>query len=161
MAPNEPFKHLSKDEQQDNNRAARLQYDPDMVNESIRKWNSYSEAEQQAIMDKGNQIYTDMVQTIEDGKDADDPDVVAILDRWAAHLRYFYEPSLDVLRGLGMTYRDDPAFAEKFAAMHTALPDFLYEAIDLYVDDLETAEIERMLAEDEDKAQAARSRLSS
>jgi hypothetical protein len=161
MTPNGPFKRLSEDEQQDNNRAARLQYDPDTVNESIRKWNSYSESEQQAIMDEGNQIYADMVTAIEGGKTANDPDVTAILDRWAAHLRYFYEPSLEMLRGLGMMYRDDPAFAEKFAAMHTGLPGFLYEAIDLYVDDLETAEIERMIAEDEAREQAASKRLSS
>jgi hypothetical protein len=112
-------------------------------------------------MDEGNQIYADMVTAIERGLTANDPDVTAIVERWAALLHYFYEPSLDMLRGLGEMYRDDPAFADKFAAMHADLPNFLYEAIDRYVDDLETAEIERMLAEDEDQANAARKRLSS
>lgn len=41
--------------------------------------------------------------------------------RWHQHIRYFYAPTTDILRGLA----------------------------DLYVDALETAELERLIAEDE------------
>jgi hypothetical protein len=66
--------------------------------------------------------------------------------------RHFYEPTLDVLRGLGEHYNAHPEFNANFSKLHTDLPAYLQEAITQYVDDLEYAEIERMLAEDEEAA---------
>jgi hypothetical protein len=71
------------------------------------------------------------------------------LQRWHQHLRYFYEPTLEILRGLGELYHSHPDFMANFQELHPELPVYLYEAIHQYVDDLEYAEIERMLAEDE------------
>jgi hypothetical protein len=69
--------------------------------------------------------------------------------RWQHHLRYFYEPTLDILRGLGEAYNSHPDFITFFQALHPDLPGYLQAAITRYVDDLEYAEIERLLAEDE------------
>jgi hypothetical protein len=46
------------------------------------------------------------------------PEVQAILVRWHQHLRYFYEPSLEVLRGLGNAYKEHPDFNATFTAIH-------------------------------------------
>ncbi len=64
------------------------------------------------------------------------PQVQALLAKWHQHLRYFYEPSLEILVGLGEMYDDDPAFHANFAAMHPDLPGFLKQAIRIYVGEL-------------------------
>ena len=127
-----------------------MQYGPGTVNESIERWNSYSDAEQEAIIAEGSQIYVDLAEAMKAGKEAGDRQVVDILERWQDHLRRFYEPSLDMLRGLGQMYNTDPRFIANFQDIHNDLPDYLERVIDGYVDDLETAELERMLAEDEE-----------
>jgi hypothetical protein len=48
-----------------------------------------------------------------------------------------------------MAYNTDPEFIAFFQQFHPDLPAYLQESITLYVDDLEYAEIARMLAEDE------------
>jgi DNA-binding transcriptional MerR regulator len=143
------FEAFSEEKQKDYEREARLEYGPEKVNESVKRWGSYSQAQRDRVIEEGNQIYSDMVDVIEAGKDPHDADVQAILDRWQNHLRYFYEPNLDLLRGLGDLYNTSPDFIANFQKMHERLPEFLQTAIAYYVDDLETAELERMLAEDE------------
>ena len=143
------LKRPNGEEQKQYEREARLQYGPGTVNESIERWNSYSETEQEAIVAEGNQIYVDLAEAMEAGKDARDRALADILDRWQDHLRRFYEPNLDMLRGLGQMYNSDPRFIANFQNIHSDLPAYLERVIDHYVDDLETAELERMLAEDE------------
>ncbi|MCY4072491.1 MAG: TipAS antibiotic-recognition domain-containing protein [Chloroflexi bacterium] len=144
------LKRHSSEEQKQYEREARLQYGPGTVNESIERWNSYSDAEQETIIAEGNQIYVDLAEAMEAGKGAGDRQVVDVLDRWQDHLRRFYEPSLDMLRGLGQMYNSDPRFIANFSEIHSDLPAYLERIIDQYVDDLETVELERMLAEDEE-----------
>jgi len=144
------LKRHSAEEQKQYEREARLQYGPGAVNESIERWNSYSGAEQEAIIAEGNQIYVDLAEAMEAGKEAGDRLVVDILERWQDHLRRFYEPSLDMLRGLGQMYNSDPRFIANFQDIHSDLPAYLERVIDHYVDELETAELERMLAEDDE-----------
>lgn len=154
------FERHSDDQQKQYEREARLQYNPNMVNESIKLWNSYSKDEQDAIMEEGSQIYIDLADMMTASKGAKDSEVQAILDRWQSHLRYFYEPSLDILRGLGQLYNSSPDFMANFQKIHADLPAYLETVIDHYVDELETAEIERMLAEDEENMNQRRNNLS-
>lgn len=152
------LKRHSDEQQQQYEREARLQYGPAEVNETIGRWNSYSKAQQEAIKAEGDQVYIDLAAAMEAGFGAADTPVRAILERWQAHLRHFYEPSLDRLRGLGQLYNSSPDFSANFQRIHPDLPAYLERVIDDYVDELETAELERMLAEDE--AMERRRRLS-
>ena len=140
-------------------REARLQYGPGEVNETIARWNRYSQAEQAAILAEGDQIYADLAEAMQAGLGAADERTRALLERWRVHLRHFYEPSLDRLRGLGRLYNSHPDFSANFQRIHPELPAYLERVIDDYVDELETAELERMLAEDEAMARR-RGRLS-
>ena len=146
------FEGFSDKKQKEYERSARLQYGPEKVNESVKRWNSYTQAERDRIFEEGNQIYGDLVDAIEAGKSAHSPEVQAVLERWHKHINYFYEPTLDILRGLGELYSTDPDFIANFKKLHPDLPEYLQEGINQYVDDLEYAEIARMLAEDEQKA---------
>ena len=58
--------------------------------------------------------------------------VQTLIARWHQHLRYFYEPTPEILRGLGGAYAGDPAFAEFLARFDPGLPDFMHRAIDIY-----------------------------
>ena len=149
----------SDEQQREYEREARLQFGPGTVNESIARWQGYSKDEQDAIIAEGDQIYRDLAEALDAGARAGDSEVDAILDRWRDHLRHFYEPSLDMLRGLGQMYNTDPRFMANFQNIHAELPAYLETVIEHYVDELETVELERMIAEDEELARR-RSNLS-
>ena len=149
MPKQQIFQRLDNEEQRYYERLARLQYNPDMVNQSIRRWNGYSKNQQDSIIEEANQIYADLAAALEAGTSPQSPEVQAMLQRWHDNLQHFYEPTLDVLRGLGQMYNDHPDFHANFQKLHPDLPQYLYEGIAQYVDDLEYAEIERMLAEDD------------
>jgi MerR family transcriptional regulator, thiopeptide resistance regulator len=149
MAKKKLFTGFSEEKQRDYERRARLMYDPDTVNESVKRWNGYTAQEQESIKEIGGQVYLDLTKAMEAGKPADSHDVQEILARWHDHIRYFYEPTLEILRGLGELYATDPEFMAFFHKFHKNLPEYLRTGITQYVDDLETAEIEHLLAQDE------------
>jgi hypothetical protein len=142
------FAGFSEEKQKQYEREARLQYDPVMVNDSIKRWNNYTPAQKEAIRVEGGEVYLDLVKEMTAGKSPQSAEVQSILARWHQHIRYFYEPTLEILRGLGEGYSSHPDFIAFFKALHPDLPGYLQEAITQYVDDLEYAEIERLLAED-------------
>jgi DNA-binding transcriptional MerR regulator len=149
MSDKKLFEGFSEEQQKEYEREARLRWGPQNVNESVKRWNNYSKAQQEAIMAEGGEIYTDWVRALEAGLPATSDEIKRIVERWHDNIRHFYEPTLDILRGLGELYNTDPAFMATFHKFHPDLPPYLQETITQYVDDLETAEIERMLAEDE------------
>ncbi|MBI1276834.1 MAG: MerR family transcriptional regulator [Anaerolineaceae bacterium] len=149
MSKRQLFQAFSDEKQKEYEREARLQYGPDNVNQSIKRWNSYTQAQKEAIGNEGNQVYSDIVDAIEAGKEPTSAEVQTILKRWHDHLRYFYEPTLDILRGLGELYTSHPDFIANFSKIHPELAEYMKSGINQYVDDLEYAEIERMLAEDD------------
>ncbi|MBZ0293100.1 MAG: MerR family transcriptional regulator [Anaerolineae bacterium] len=146
------FQAFSDEQQKQYEREARLQYGPENVNESVRRWNNYSNVQKEIIMDEGNEIYTDLVALLEEDAPTESAEVQAVMARWHQHLRYFYEPTLEILNGLGLMYNSHPDFIANFKKIHPDLPEYLSASVAQYVDDLEYAEIERMLAEDEERA---------
>lgn len=106
-------------------------YGEDEVAPSFALWNSYSSAKKQQVMDEGKAIYSDLVGVMDHTPES--PEVQAVIKRWHQHLRYFYEPSVERLKGLGEMYATNMDFADKFRKMHPDLPEFLREAIRHYV----------------------------
>lgn len=143
------FKGFSEEKQKDYEREIRLRYGPDKVEESRRNWASYSDQQKQTIMDEGNAIYTSVVKAIKAGLPPESAEVQALLERWHQHIRYFYEPTTEILRGLGELYTTHPDFIKNFAKLHPELADYLKSGIAVYVDALEDAELRRMLDEDD------------
>jgi MerR family transcriptional regulator, thiopeptide resistance regulator len=149
MSKKNLFQGFSEEKQKQYEREARLQYGPENVNASIKKWNSYTKAQQEAIQQEGGDIYIALSEAMKAGKDGNHPDVQELLSKWHNHIRYFYEPTLEILRGLGELYNTEPDFIAFFKQIDPDLPPYLQSTIAQYVDDLEYVEIERMLAEDE------------
>jgi DNA-binding transcriptional MerR regulator len=103
--------------------------------QSIKLWNSYSDSRKAEIMQEGSKIYQEIAASMDKG--AGDPEIRALLVRWHEHLRYFYEPTIEILGGLGEMYHDHPDFNATFTRIHPDLPAFLKKAIAIYVDELE------------------------
>jgi DNA-binding transcriptional MerR regulator len=106
----------------------------DSVKESSLRWKSHSAEKRAAIMREGSVIYTDLVAHLESAPD--NPEVQTIIARWHQHLRYFYEPTPDVLLGLANAYSDDPAFAEFFTKIHPDLAAYFKLAVPIYVESI-------------------------
>ncbi|HEX2623435.1 MAG TPA: MerR family transcriptional regulator [Phototrophicaceae bacterium] len=149
MSKKRLFEGFDEEQQKEYEREARLQWGPDTVNESIRRMNSYTETQREQVFLEASQIYIDIIEAIKAGISPHSSEVQVMIQRWQNNLRHFYEPTIDIMRGLGEAYNNDPGFNGFFKTMHVDLPEYLETAIIRYVDDLEYAEIERMLAEDE------------
>jgi len=108
----------------------------DTAAKSIKLWHSYGEERKAEIMQEGSDIYQEIVAHMSKG--ADSPEIRALMVRWHEHMRYFYEPSIETLGGLGDMYHDHPDFNATFTKMHPDLPAFLKKAVAIYVDELET-----------------------
>lgn len=137
------FEGFNAEKQKEYEQEAMRRYGEASVKETIQRWNSYPEVRKQQIMEEGRDVYLDLVDAMPTGPASERTQ--AILVRWHEHLRYFYEPSIEVLGGLGQTYAADPDFRATFTAIHPDLPDFLAQAIAVYVDKLETAWLEQEL----------------
>jgi hypothetical protein len=101
------------------------------VKESNRKFKSLSAAEKKRISNEGNQIYADMVAVIT--KEANSPEVQAIVERWRRHMDHFWTPNLEQLMGLAEMYNSDPRFKANFDKIDPKLAEFMREAVGIYV----------------------------
>lgn len=134
MSNNEIFGGFSEEQQEEYAQQARERWDPELVDQSMKRWKSYSPEKKQQVLDEGQAIYVDILEHMKEGKTPGSAEVQACLVRWHQHMRYFYEPSWAILRGLGQGYANSPEFRTNFEKMHPDLPDFLNESIQIYTE---------------------------
>ncbi len=111
------------------------------INESNKKWENMTKEEQKAVLQECSDIFVGLSDYI--GTDSQQKEVTELMIRWHNFIRNFYEPSLEVLRCLGLMYVYDPDFSTKFEEMDPDLPDFLGKAVNSYVDALEEKWLEQ------------------
>ena len=107
------------------------------VRDSSRKWKAYSTAQKAQIKAEGQAVYRDLLGQVDHAPGS--PALQANIARWHQHLRHFFEPSLEVLRGLGALYNDDAQFNATFQKLDPKLAPFLREAIEAYCERLSAA----------------------
>jgi DNA-binding transcriptional MerR regulator len=107
------------------------------VRESARRWKAYSLEKRQAIMAEAGAVYQDFLSLMDEP--AGGPAAQAVAARWHQNLRYFYEPTVEMLRGLANGYNDDPAFNAFFARMDAGLAPFIREVVEVYCERLDNA----------------------
>ena len=127
------FEVFSEDQQKEYEKEAAERW-PETYKENARRWKSYTDADKKRIGEEGEAVYRDLVAAMDQGPGSEI--VQKIVARWHEHLRYFYEPGVELLRGLGHMYVDDPRFAATFAKIHPDLAQFHQQAIDIYCDRL-------------------------
>ncbi len=135
MNEKELFEGFTEEQQQVYAKEAEKRWGDEVV-KSNKLWNSYSAEKKAQIKAESQVIYVDLRDNINAGKSHESQDVQAIIKRWHDHLRYFYEPSVERLRGLAELYVSDPAFAANLRKIHPDLPEFLNRAIPYYCDGL-------------------------
>ena len=105
------------------------------INESNEKWGNMTKEEQRLVLKECSDIFVGLSDYI--GSDPKREEVTELMVRWHKFIKNFYNPSLEVLRCLGLMYVYDPEFSCKFQQIDPNLPDFLGKAINSYVDVLE------------------------
>jgi DNA-binding transcriptional MerR regulator len=130
MSKKQIFEGFTEEQVEEYAEEARQRWDPKLVNESMRLWKSYSDEKKKAIGAEGEANYWEIFDTMDKGYDS--PEVQAGVSKWHQHMRYFYEPTMEILSGLGYGYRDDPRFRATFEKFSPEFPEFLCEAIQFY-----------------------------
>lgn len=126
------FAGFSEEEEKRYAAQARQQYGAEEVDASYRLWNSYSPEKQVEIKAEGAAIYGELATRVDQDPGSDE--IQALIARWHQHMRYYYEPSIERLRGLGSLYCENPDLRRNFVELHPELPEFMREAIDIYCD---------------------------
>lgn len=132
MSAQEVFSGFSEEQQEAYAQEARQRWDPALVDQSMKLWKSYSPEKKQQVLAEGQAVYVDILAHMQAGQAPGSAEVQACLGRWHQHLRYFYEPTWAILRGLGQGYANDLQFRANFEKLHPDLPDYLNEAIQIY-----------------------------
>ena len=130
MSDQELFGGFDEEKQAQYTEEARKRWGSESVDDSMKRWGSYSAAQKAAIIAEGQVIHRDLAENM--GKGYDSPTVQQMVARWHQHLRNFYEPSIERLRGLGQLYVDDPDFRANYAKLDSKLPEFFRDAIEFY-----------------------------
>lgn len=107
----------------------------DRVKKSNQLWNGYDSEKKEQIKAECYSIFKKLSDQKHHGIES--RVVHDILIEWHQFFGYFYEPSLEVLRGLGDIYKYDLEFRAYFEEIDPELPDFAHAAINVYVDALE------------------------
>jgi DNA-binding transcriptional MerR regulator len=124
------FEGFSEEQQKEYEAEARQRWGDQKVTESHNLWASYSDEKKKQVLAEANQIYRDLVAAIPLGPES--PQAQSGVARWRQNLRNYYEPTPEILRGLGDLYNDDPAFNATFTKIHPDLAKFMRQAIQVY-----------------------------
>ncbi|HLE13972.1 MAG TPA: MerR family transcriptional regulator [Anaerolineales bacterium] len=130
MESKELFEGFSAEKQKEYEEEIRQRYGEENLRVSRQRWGSYSEEKKRQIMEEGGVNYQALVAAMPYGPAS--PQAQEGVVRWHQHLRYFYEPTTEVLLGLGDLYNEDPRFAAFFQRIHPDLADFMRQAIQIY-----------------------------
>ncbi len=124
------FEGFSEEKQKQYEEEAARRWGRANVSESQKRWASYSPEKKKAVFEEARQIYLDLVASMPLGPAS--PQAQEGVARWHRNLRNFYEPTKEILLGLGDLYNDDPEFNATFVRIHPELAPFLREAIQIY-----------------------------
>ncbi|MFP3153447.1 TipAS antibiotic-recognition domain-containing protein [Lachnospiraceae bacterium ZAX-1] len=129
------IKYLDDKKQDKMQEEIKQKYGDKKVNDYNQTLNSMNKEQQQQMLNECNEIFDKLAEHIH--KEPYSEEVRDVLIQWHYWIRNFYEPSMELLRGLGEMYVYAPDFREVFEAIDPKLPDFLPKAINCYVDELE------------------------
>ncbi len=135
MGKNKMFKKISKEKQKQYEEEVKSKWGEERFKESNRNWDSFDSDKQNSIKEECYLIFTEIAENMHNGLES--KEIQDVLIKWHKFLQNFYEPSLEVLRGLGIMYSYDPDFRKNFEEIDPELPDFLENSINYYVDELE------------------------
>ena len=107
-----------------------------VVDDSYRRYNSYTKAQKDAMWSDISSIYTGIAAKMD--RDPGSPEVQELVGRWYRVINEkFYTCTPEVFRGLGEMYVQDQRFTDNIDKVKPGLARYLKEAMGLYADKLE------------------------
>jgi DNA-binding transcriptional MerR regulator len=104
--------------------------DTDAYKESMRRTKSYGKAQWDQIQADWQKIYADMATLMRAGTSISDPRVQALVEAHRAHIdRWFYPCSVEMHKGLGAMYVQDPRFKANLDKVADGFAQYLSDAI--------------------------------
>ncbi len=104
----------------------------DAYEQSRKRTRAMSKDEWKRVGARGSAIETDFAAAFKAGEKPDGAAAATVCARWAEHLRAFYDPSPEMLEGLGRMYSDHPEFRARYEEMAPGLADWLASALSSY-----------------------------
>jgi DNA-binding transcriptional MerR regulator len=133
MNQSEFFKGWSEEKQPEFEQEIRQKYGEHAM-DGVIDWNSYTKEQKTAIIAEGKANTQAMAALMD--KPFNSPEVQAVVARWHQQLKYFFDPSIERMRGLGQMYTEDPRFMMGYEKVRKGLALFMKQAIDFYCDRL-------------------------
>ena len=141
MDDKELYDGFSKEELAAWNKEAKERWgNTEQYKQSVGKYESLTDAQKLQMQKNGDALMQDIVATMD--KDPKSPEVQALVQRHYDSLRFFYEPTPQMYRGLAdmyVGYQDDKRFRAYFEKYHKDLPEFMRDAIYAYCDKKESS----------------------
>jgi MerR family transcriptional regulator, thiopeptide resistance regulator len=128
------FEGWTEEKQPEFEQEIRQKYGEHAMDEVI-DWNSYPKEKKAVIMAEGEANMQSMAFLMY--LPPNSPEVQEAVARWHKHMKYFYDPSIERMRGLGQMYVDDPRFHAMYEKVRKGLALFMKQAIDVYCNRLE------------------------
>lgn len=138
MAGKDMFKGFSMKEIEEHQKKyseeAKEKYGKEMVENVEKKVAGYSTEDWSGIQSKTDEIYKRLVAGMDKGPEA--PEVQQAIADWRQFITdHYYDCTLDIFRGLGDLYVDDPRFTKNIDKYQQGLAAFFREAIYFYCDE--------------------------
>lgn len=118
-------------------REVQERYDPAIVAEADQRTRSMSKEQWTAVGVEGEDVAKGLSELMD--RPPDDPDVQTLIARHYVWITNFYDPSLEMYRGLSQMYVDDARFTEFYDKHKPGLAVFMRDAMAEYAERLENA----------------------
>ncbi|MCF7806993.1 MAG: MerR family transcriptional regulator [Candidatus Marinimicrobia bacterium] len=114
------------------NREVEEKYDPETVEESRSNLSKMSKAQFAEVQKQGDRVTLAIAELMD--KEPNDPDVQAQIKLHHAWVENFYECPLEMYRGLGQLYIENPEFTAFYEKIKPGLATFMAEAMAHFAD---------------------------
>lgn len=105
--------------------------------QSMERVGKMSKADLDRVKAESENISHTAAGLMKKGFSHDSPEVQQQVDRFYRHLHHFYDPSYEMLRGLGQMYVDDPRFTAVYEKRAKGFAKFMRDAMTFYADEQE------------------------
>lgn len=129
MTDEDLFRNLTVEERGYSEEAMRI-WDPAVVRESHRRYNTLSAAERQQLKAEGAALYRDWAALI--GSDPAAAPARSMVERWRQSIEFFWSPDADGLLGLARMYNQDARFKATYDAIDPRLAAYILECVQSY-----------------------------
>lgn len=104
----------------------------DAYEQSRRRVKAMSKEQWQAVKARGEEITLAFAELYKAGKIPEGPEAMEACRCWAEHLKAFYDPTPEMIEGLGAMYADHPEFRATYEKFAPGLADWLKPAMAAY-----------------------------